>query len=164
MSSTGMMRCIGSAGGAKISRGTIVSVEAVLVQPMTYMNLSGEAVATVLRYHEGTMSDLLVAHDDLDFPPGVVRLKRGGGHGGHNGLRSIISHVGRDFVRVRIGVGKPPLGRGAEHVLSGFNRAERVGMDEAVEMAADAVEAIAIEGLPAAMNRFNRKEDAEDGL
>lgn len=82
-----------------------------LLKPTTYMNLSGQAVGAMARYYRYAPAEILVAHDDVDLPPGTVRLKRGGGHAGHNGLRDIVAHLGSaDFVRVRIGVGRPPPG------------------------------------------------------
>ncbi|MBI3179271.1 MAG: aminoacyl-tRNA hydrolase [Deltaproteobacteria bacterium] len=148
---------------ARVYRGSIKGHEGALVKPMTYMNLSGDAVAAVLGFHKGTAADLIVVHDELDFAPGQVRVKVGGGHGGHNGLRSIIAHAGRDFARVRVGVGKPPAAeRGADHVLSRFDAINRKLIDGAIAQAADAVEVMVAEGAAAAMNRFNRREDAEE--
>ncbi len=148
---------------AKVYRGNIKGREGVLVKPMTYMNLSGDAVAAVLGFHKATPADLIVVHDEMDFAPGQVRVKTSGGHGGHNGLRSIIAHAGRDFARVRIGVGKPPSAAlGATHVLSRFEATTRKLIDDAVEQAANAVELLLEQGAAAAMNRFNRREDAEE--
>jgi len=143
-------------GNADVSKGRIGSANVLLVEPTTYMNLSGDAVGAVLRFYKGAVEDLLVIHDELDFEPGEVRVKQGGGHGGHNGLRSIVAHVGREFSRIRIGIGKPPS-NGAEHVLSRFDRATREIIDEAVDNSADAVEAILDVGIKAAMNRINRR-------
>jgi peptidyl-tRNA hydrolase, PTH1 family len=110
------------------------------------MNNSGAALAGY------TTEDLIVVHDDLDLPPGDVRVKVGGGAGGHNGLRSVIQHVGPDFVRVRVGIGRPPPGMDAiDYVLSRMDAA----VQDAVLRAADAVEAIVEESPEAAMNRFN---------
>ncbi len=125
----------------------------------TFMNESGEAVAPLCRrYGIESLDRLVVVHDELDLEPGRVKVKVGGGLAGHNGLRSIRSHLkSGDFVRVRIGVGKPPdPERGADHVLRRPTKREREALDEAVQGAADAVEVILIEGVEAAMNRFNR--------
>jgi PTH1 family peptidyl-tRNA hydrolase len=156
---------VGSFGGfktqanARVAKGTIGGNEVLLVKPMTFMNLSGDAVGNLLRYYKLGPEALVVVHDELDFEPGVVRVKIGGGHGGHNGLKSIITHVSRDFTRVRVGVGKPPNREaGADHVLSGFDKKERALVDEAVALAVKAVKTILSEGLPAAMNEFNRRE------
>ncbi len=130
-----------------------------LAFPQTWMNLSGQAVAALVRRYDlaGDLSRLVVVHDELDLPPGRVKVKIGGGTAGHNGLESIRSSLrSGDFVRVRIGIGKPP-GRqaGADYVLRRPGKAERTELDVAVEEAADAVEVILAEGAAAAMNRFN---------
>jgi PTH1 family peptidyl-tRNA hydrolase len=129
-----------------------------LAQPTTYMNLSGEAVAPLVRrYGIEEPTHLVVVQDELDLPVGVVRVKVGGGLAGHNGLRSIKAHLHTtDFVRVRIGVGKPPSKEhGADHVLKRVGKSERAELDVAVQEAADAVELIAAEGPEAAQTRFN---------
>lgn len=129
----------------------------VLAEPRSYMNVSGGPVAGVLRYFGVAAGDLIVVHDDLDLGFGTVRLKRGGGEGGHNGLRSISKALGtRDYLRVRFGIGRPP-GRQdpADFVLRRFSAAERTEVDLAVELAADAVEALLTEGLERAQNRFH---------
>jgi peptidyl-tRNA hydrolase, PTH1 family len=119
---------------------------ATLLKPTTFMNNSGSAVA------DYRPEDLIVVHDDLDLEAGTVRVKFGGGAGGHNGLRSIIQRVGNDFVRVRIGIGRPPTGvTVTDYVLS---RMESVVRD-AIPTAADAVEYVIEHGPEAAMNRFN---------
>ena len=134
----------------------------VLATPQTYMNDSGMAVQLLTRrYLDGGMTGghLVIVHDELDLPPGTVRVKEGGGTAGHNGLRSIQSHLHtQDFLRVRIGIGKPPgRAQGVDHVLKRPSKKDRELIDVAVEVAADAVEAIAGEGVAAAMNRFNTK-------
>src|SRR5262245_58265737 len=127
-----------------------------LAFPQTYMNLSGEAVALLVRRHGITEpSQIVIVHDELDLPLGRIKLKRGGGLAGHNGLRSIKSHLHTDeFLRVRIGVGKPPSkDRGADHVLRRPGKNDRVELDIMVREGADAVELILAEGIDAAMNR-----------
>ena len=142
---------------ALVQRGTLANNEILLVKPQTFMNLSGDAVGAILRFYKALPEELIVVHDELDFAPGVVKLKPGGGHGGHNGLRSIASHVSADFIRIRIGIGKPPsAARGADHVLSRFDAASRVLMNEAIVTAADAVVTVLTEGLQRAMNRVNQ--------
>lgn len=129
-----------------------------LAVPQTYMNLSGEAVAPLVRRHGITDPEsLVVVHDELDLPLGRIKVKRGGGLAGHNGLRSIKAHLHSDaFLRVRIGVGKPPSKEtGADHVLRRPTKSERTELEVSVVEAADAVEAIVTEGIEAAMNRFN---------
>ncbi|MGF1470236.1 MAG: aminoacyl-tRNA hydrolase [Rubrobacteraceae bacterium] len=126
----------------------IGALPATLLKPQTFMNNSGQAVGG----HR--VGDLVVVHDDLDLPEGAVRVKAGGGAGGHNGLRSIIGQLGNDFVRVRVGVGRPPAGMTVtDYVLGKMNATVR----DAVPVAADAVEAAVEQGPEAAMNRFNTR-------
>jgi PTH1 family peptidyl-tRNA hydrolase len=129
----------------------------VLAIPTTYMNESGQAVAALARRHEVTAGQLVVVHDELDLPPAALRVKVGGGLAGHNGLRSIKDHLKTDeFLRIRIGVGKPPTKeQGADHVLSRLGKRAREEMAVTLEEAADAVETILNEGVDAAMNRYN---------
>ena len=126
--------------------------------PITFMNLSGEAVRPLVRRHGiEDLTRLLVVHDELDLPVGRVKLKLGGGNAGHNGLKSVQAHLNSArFARVRIGVGKPP-GReaGADYVLKRPGKAERQLLDVDIELAADAVEAILDEGFDRVMNRVN---------
>ncbi len=130
----------------------------VLAFPITYMNESGQAVGALMRRHRITdPQQLIVVHDELDLPVGVVRVKNGGGLAGNNGLRSITQHLHtQDYLRVRIGIGKPrSKEQGADHVLSRVPKAERETLDVMVERAADIVELIVAEGVDAAMQRFN---------
>lgn len=133
-----------------------------LAIPETFYNESGVAVGALVRRHDlEDLHRLVVVHDELDLPPGRLKLKLGGGLAGNNGLRSIKAHLHtEDFARVRIGVGKPP-GRqqGADHVLRRPGKAERAELDVAIEEAADAVEAIATDGMEAAMGRYNTRPD-----
>ena len=149
----------------KVTRGQRASVaevriggaRAALAVPTTYMNESGTAVRALVRRFGVEPADLVVVHDELDLPPGRLRVKVGGGTAGHNGLKSVQAHLhSADFVRVRIGVGKPPhAGAGADHVLRRPGKAERDLLDVGIAEAADAVELIAAEGAEAAMNRYN---------
>jgi len=137
---------------------TIAGRRVALAFPQTYVNLSGEsAVALVRRHGIDDPTRIIVVHDELDLPLGVLRVKAGGGLAGHNGLRSLKQHLHTDeFLRVRIGVGRPPSKeRGADHVLRRMAKAERTELDVSVQLAADAVEAIVTDGVHAAMNRFN---------
>jgi PTH1 family peptidyl-tRNA hydrolase len=125
---------------------------------MTYVNNSGQAVGPLARrFGIDDVERIVVVHDELDLPPGVVRVKVGGGLAGHNGLRSITQHLKtQDFVRVRVGVGKPPSKeRGGEHVLSKVPQAERTLLDEAVIRAADATDLILKHGADTAMQQTN---------
>jgi len=151
------------AGGGRFSRhksnadvleGRLAGRRVVLAKPRTYMNVSGGPVAGLVRYYGG---ELVVVHDDLDLGFGVVRLKQGGGEGGHNGLRSISTSLGtKDYLRVRFGIGRPP-GRQdpADFVLKRFSATERKDLDFAVDLAADATEALLADGLETTQNRFH---------
>ena len=135
-----------------------------LAFPQTYVNLSGEAVALLVRRHGITDPErIVIVHDELDLPLGRVKLKRGGGLAGHNGLRSIKAHLHTDaFLRVRIGVGKPrSKEQGADHVLRRMPKADRVELDVSVHEAADAVELILAKGVDAAMNQVNTAPDRD---
>ncbi len=142
-----------------IGRGHIETTQIVLVKPQTYMNESGRAVAALLQDFYISPGDLVVIHDELDLPLGTVRIKTGGGHGGHNGLRSIIDSLGTsDFIRVRMGIGRPAQNvDSADYVLSPFLAGEQKAAAEAAGRAADAVLAIASQGMPRAMNLFNQR-------
>ncbi len=135
-----------------------------LAFPQTYYNDSGFSVAALARRHD-LLDDpdrIVIVHDELDLPPGRIKVKVGGGLAGNNGLRSIKAHLHTDgFARVRIGVGKPP-GRqqGVDHVLRLPGKRERTDLDIAIEEAADAVELIALDGIDAAMQRYNQRAGA----
>ena len=138
----------------------------VLALPQTFMNESGRSVARLVRrFKVDDVEKLVVVHDELDLPLGMVRVKAGGGLAGHNGLRSIKAWLRSDeFSRVRIGIGKPPGGKdyGADHVLSAPSRLERRQLHEAVEVAADAVEAVLTKGVAAAQNEFNTRQAPDE--
>jgi len=133
----------------------------ILAKPNSYMNLSGGPVAALLRFYKLQPSQLIVVHDELDIPFDAVRLKSGGGHGGHNGIRDIASAVGTpDFTRVRVGIGRPP-GRqpAADFVLRDFSVEERKVLPNLLGDAADAVELVASSGLAAAQLKFHTSSD-----
>ena len=137
-----------------------LSDEAVVAAvPTTWMNESGEAVGALVRRFKVDASRVIIVHDELDLAPGVVRIKVGGGLAGHNGLKSVSQHLRTDdYVRVRIGVGKPQSKEhGADHVLSSIPAAERKVLDVAIEVAVDAVERIIALGAEAAMQEFNAR-------
>lgn len=144
---------------AVTGRGRIDSGETLLAKPQTYMNESGAAVAAIIRDTYATAADLIVLHDELDLSLGSVRVKLGGGHGGHNGLRSIIQHLGTpDFIRVRIGIGRPEAAMdAADYVLRPFSAEERPVAYEAMKKAAEAAGVIVTQGATKAMNLFNQK-------
>jgi PTH1 family peptidyl-tRNA hydrolase len=129
----------------------------VLVKPLTYMNLSGSAVASLAQFFKVPLERVLAVHDELDVPFGEVRVKRGGGEGGHNGLRSMSKSLGsKDYARVRFGIGRPP-GRQdpADFVLSDFGSVERKELDFLVDRAADVTEAVVLEGVEWAQNKYH---------
>jgi PTH1 family peptidyl-tRNA hydrolase len=135
----------------------LAGVPVVLAKPRAYMNESGGPVVSLARFYKVPAERLVVLHDELDLPYGALRLKLGGGDGGHNGLRSITSALGSgDYLRVRFGIGRPP-GRQdpADFVLRDFAAAERKDLGYHVDRAADAVEALLRDGLEAAQNEFN---------
>ncbi len=144
---------------ARYGKGRMASKALVLAQPLTFMNRSGEAVRRLLAYHGFDSRDLLVIHDEADLPPGTVRIKSSGGVAGHKGLSSIASQLGtRDFLRVRIGIGRPSAGGGdlASYVLARPRPDQAPLVREGVDIAADAVELLLEEGLEAAMCRFHQ--------
>jgi PTH1 family peptidyl-tRNA hydrolase len=137
--------------------GPLPAPRVVLAKPKSYMNESGGPVASLRDFYKVAPEQLVVVHDELDLPYGALRLKRGGGDNGHNGLRSITKSLGsRDYLRVRFGIGRPP-GRmdPADYVLRDFSAVERKDLDFHVDRAADAVEALVRDGLDAAQNRYN---------
>ncbi len=132
-----------------------------LIKPQSYMNLSGGPVRGVLEYYRLAVSDLLVAHDEIDLPPGTVRLKKGGGHGGHNGLRDIIKHTGSDFMRLRIGVGHPGhKDLVTDYVLKRASAEVEQDMLHNIDDAADVVPTLVEDGIEAAMTRLHTKTDS----
>jgi PTH1 family peptidyl-tRNA hydrolase len=138
--------------------GRYKGLDLTLVKPLTYMNDSGLAVHKVLAREHAPLSDLLVVADDFALPFGKLRFREGGGHGGHNGLRSIIEELGNEkFSRLRVGIGDPDR-RGADHVLSTFRPDETARLDELLDTVADAIETWAREGTSKAANRYNMFE------
>lgn len=129
----------------------------VMLEPQEYMNVSGQAVQRTMAFYKIEAKDTIVAHDEIDLPFGKLRVKVGGGHGGHNGLRSIISNCGDGFIRVRCGVDKPTGGkeRVTGHVLGGFSKAEQNELPFMIGGAADAIELVMQKGPTIAMNRVN---------
>jgi len=145
--------------GAELREVTLVGERLLLCKPMEFMNVSGQAVARVAGFWKVPEADVIVVHDELDLPFGRLKLGVGGGHGGHNGVRSMLADLGgTGFARVRVGVGRPAAGRDpADYLLSDFSRAEDKELPALVGLAADAIEMIVSKGLPTAMNRFNGK-------
>jgi PTH1 family peptidyl-tRNA hydrolase len=133
-----------------------------LVKPETFMNLSGECVGPVLNYYKIDIDHLIIVHDDMDQPFGQIRIKQKSGDGGHNGLKSLIEVLGtNDFLRVKIGVGRPPHPGmdPADHVLQNFTKTEQASLGLILDRTVDALEMIVFEGGTKAMNVFNAKEN-----
>jgi peptidyl-tRNA hydrolase, PTH1 family len=144
-------------GRADVVEGRLAGVPVVLAKPRSYMNESGGPIVAMSRFYNVPVDRLTIVHDDLDLPFGTLRLKRGGGDGGHNGLRSATAALGsREYARARFGIGRPP-GRQdpADYVLRDFSAAERKELSYLVDRAADAVEALLADGLESAQNKFN---------
>ena len=145
---------------ALIATGRIGNTRVILAKPQTWMNDSGRAVGPLAKFYKVERPRVLIVYDDLDRPCGTLRLRMEGGHGGHNGMKSIIARLGsQDFPRLRIGIGRPP-GRmePAAYVLEPFGRDEETTMDMARARAAEAIEYFLSDGIVAAMNKFNAPE------
>lgn len=143
--------------GAEVVEGRLSGCRVVLAKPRSFMNLSGGPVAGIAQFYKVPPASVIVIHDELDLPYGTIRLKRGGGENGHNGLRSITKSLGtKEYVRVRFGIDRPP-GRmdPADYVLKDFSAAERKEIAFFIDQCADAAEAVASQGLEAAQNRFH---------
>ncbi len=145
---------------ALIGEGRISGQKVLLVKPQTFMNLSGEAVRAVMDYYKEPVENLLVIYDDADIPAGAVRIRKKGGAGTHNGMRSVVSCLGDDgFARIRIGIGTQDDRDIVDHVLGGFTREEADVMREAVLTAVSAVECMLSEGIDIAMNEYNTRKE-----
>lgn len=145
---------------AMVGKGAIAGQKVLLAKPMTYMNLSGEAVGALVHYYKlDPEQELVVIYDDISLEPGAIRVRKKGSAGGHNGMKNIISHLGTDhFPRIRIGIGEKPANWDlADYVLSPFSREDRGRVDEAVEDAAKALQLILEGSMDEAMNRYNKK-------
>lgn len=152
---------------ALIGKGVIEGQKVILAKPQTYMNLSGESIRALVDYYKVTQEELVIIFDDISLEPGQLRIRKKGSAGGHNGIKSIIAHLGtQEFTRIKVGVGeKPPRMDLADYVLGRFAKEEQDTMKEAFETAAKAAVAIMTEGADAAMNQYNgskkKKEKAE---
>jgi PTH1 family peptidyl-tRNA hydrolase len=151
------------AHGAQLGEIAVAGARILLMKPQTYMNLSGEAVASVARYYRVSTGAFVAVYDELDLPLGRIRIRRDGGAGGHRGVKSMITRLGdAGFVRVRVGIGRPPAGcEAADFVLSSFTSSEMAAMNAAIDRAADALEALIAEGVEGAMSRFNGQGERE---
>lgn len=152
-----MASCSKKQFGALIGDILVAGTPVVLVKPQSFMNLSGQPTASLSGYFKTPREEIIVVHDELDLPFGQVRIKVGGGHGGHNGLRDLQQKLGTNkFVRVRVGISRPPPQWDvADYVLAKWTAEEAHGLAEVVDTAADAVEAVLRDGPVAAMNHFN---------
>ena len=138
-----------------IARGVFSGVQVLLVKPQTFMNLSGDSVAPVVKYNNASYADLLVVQDDIDLALGRIRIRKNGSCGGHNGIRNIIERMGTsDFARLKIGVGKD-RSNVIGHVLGKFDPLSRAIIDKSVSVSVDAVAAFVVNGVDRAMNTFN---------
>ena len=157
-------------GRALTARTKLAGHDVLLAKPETFMNLSGLSVAALLQELELDVEDLIVLYDELAIPLGTLRIRERGSAGGHNGVKSISGVLGtEEWIRVRIGIGKPPLesGRevkagGTDYLLSPMRKAELAELDEVLDQAVRAVEAVLTKGVSAAMNEFNRKVEPEE--
>lgn len=154
---------LGSSPASALTGRVRQAFDALLVKPLTWMNLSGQAVGELARYYRVDAADLLVIVDDVNLPAGRLRARRRGSAGGHNGLKSVIEHLGTDdFPRLRVGVGRGDERRDlADHVLAKMAPDERVQLRESVVRAADAAELFCTDGIDEVMRRFNRDEAGE---
>lgn len=143
-----------------VAEGRIGTEKVLLVKPLTYMNLSGECVGPLMRWYKLSPEDIIVVHDDMDIPAGTIRIRRKGSDGGHNGLKSLIAHLGSQcFNRVRVGVGRPPAGwKVNDHVLSPFSSEDAPKIAEAIDYLLPAVECMVTEDTDVAMNKYNPKK------
>jgi PTH1 family peptidyl-tRNA hydrolase len=149
---------------ARVGRGKVEGIDVVLAKPQTYMNLSGQSVNRLMHNFKLKAEDIIVVHDDMDLPLGKVRIRGGGSSGGHNGINSIIQEIGtRDFIRIKIGIGRPEKDEDEPHdgrdivdyVLSNFTAEEKKLLEPSIEKVSSAILCLLTEGLEAAMNRFN---------
>lgn len=149
---------------ALLARGTLAGVKVALIKPQTFMNLSGEAVGPIARFYKVPSERVLVAFDDLDLPVADLRIRKKGGAGGHNGMKSLIQHLGtQEFPRLRLGIGRPPTRMPAEaYVLQKFKADEWLDMTATYTRAVEAVVAILTDGLDTAMNKFNLPEKSDE--
>jgi peptidyl-tRNA hydrolase, PTH1 family len=152
-------------GKARIGTGEVAGNKVVLAKPQTYMNLSGESVSHLIKKFDIKLNDLLIIHDDLDLPLGRIRIRYGGSSGGHKGIDSIINELGsQDFIRLRVGIGRPTENEGATefsdneiitYVLGDFTPDEKQTIAQAIAKVSEAILCLLTEGLTVAMNRYN---------
>jgi PTH1 family peptidyl-tRNA hydrolase len=147
----------------ELAKATVAGETVLLFKPATFMNRSGEAIVKLTSFYKIAPQEVLVVHDELDLPAGAARLKQGGGHGGHNGLRSVHEHVGEDYLRLRIGIAHPgSKEKVLGHVLGRPNATDEENMVEAIGRALDVLPVLMHEGIGKAMNRLHIKGTPED--
>ena len=148
---------------ALIGKGVIEGQKVILAKPQTYMNVSGESIRALVDYYKIAQEELIIIFDDISLEPGQLRIRKQGSAGGHNGIKSIIAHLGtQEFTRIKVGVGeKPPKMDLADYVLSRFGAEEQKIMDEAFGEAAEAAVMMMTTGAERAMNHYNAKKKAE---
>lgn len=159
----GGFSCDRSQFGCEVGAGELGGQRAVVAKPQLYMNRSGHPVRSVLGFYKVPLTQVLIVHDDMDLPFGDLRLKVGGGHGGHNGLRDLHEHLGGGaYARLRFGVGRPPEGWDpADYVLSRWSASEDAALPELLDTAAGMVQSVLDHGLSKAMNTHNTRKKAE---
>jgi len=150
---------------ARTGTGVVVNNNIMLAKPQTYMNLSGESVVRLVQSFKIHIDNLIVIHDDLDLPVGKIRIRRGGGSGGHKGINSIIHHLdNREFIRVRVGIGRPPAFENhssnnedsiIDYVLGNFPPEEKTIIDQTIPEVSEVLHCLLTEGLTVTMNKFN---------
>mgnify|MGYP003585213768 FL=1 len=145
---------------ALVAEGRIGTEKVLLVKPLTYMNESGRAIGPLMSWYKLSPEDLIVIHDDMDIPAGTIRIRRKGSAGGHNGMKSILYHVGdENFPRLRIGIGRPlPGWTVVNHVLAPFSAEDAPKLREAIEYLLPALKCVVTDGVDLAMNRYNPKK------
>jgi PTH1 family peptidyl-tRNA hydrolase len=142
---------------AIVGNGRIQNQNVIIAKPQTYMNSSGDAVGPLARYYKMPPANVLVVYDELDLPFGTIRLREKGGAGGHNGMKSIINHLGNDFPRIRLGIGRPPGQMpAAAYVLQDFGKNDKPLLDDVIAEAIRAIETYLRDGIQLAMSRHNR--------
>ncbi len=148
---------------ALFGEGSFQGERLLLLKPQTFMNLSGRSVNPALHFHKLSLQELVVIHDDLDIPFGRIKLKEGGGHAGHNGLRSLMQELGSgQFLRMRIGIGRPLHEDAADYVLNNFTKDEVASLPRVLDGAVELLKLVIAEGVPKAMSLFNSRELLEE--
>ena len=145
---------------SEMARVRLNNVNIILLKPITFMNNSGISVGLCGSFYKVEPEDMIVVHDEMDLYYGQIRVKRAGGHAGHNGLRSIFQHYSAgDFPRVRVGIGRPQASTPVKHVLTAFSSDERIGLEQILNNTSNAVETLCSDGVDEAMSQFNQRQE-----